>query len=188
LSQADQRAGNAKTGRPANPRHPLDWAGLPAAEVAAPWPRLGRRLKLLLALLPIVLLALPSMARAEDVILFDRDGAATAFIDANELIIYRWNGEASAYLQRASDGVFDAFGFNGRHLGWYVAGVLYGNDGEAACAMAQRLSYTQDPTPRNPRQLVHPRAVPDPIPPRPPFDNTFSPRSCDTLLSFGLNR
>lgn len=133
-------------------------------------------------------MALPRTARAEDVILYDRDGAATAYIDANDLSVFRWNGEPSAYLLRASDGVFDVFGINGRHLGWYIAGVLYGNDGSAVCAMAQRLTYTQATTPRNPRQLAHEHLPPDPIPPRPTFDNTFSGTPCDTLLSFGASR
>ncbi len=151
-------------------------------------PTIAASLRVAPALALALTIALPRTAHAEDVVLYDRDGSATAYIDANDLSVYRWNGEPSAYLQRANDGVFDVFGVNGHHLGWYMAGVLYGNDGSAACAMAERLTYSQPPTARNPRQLLHARGVPDPIPRRPAFDNAFSATPCDTLLSFGAAR
>lgn len=133
-------------------------------------------------------ICVPRAYAAEEVILFNRDGAAVAYIDSGDLSIYLWNGEPVAYLQRDGATVFNAFGFNGRHLGWYANGVLYGHDGDASCAIAARLSNVQDPGPRNPRQLLRLKTTTEPVPRRPSFYNAFSPVPCDALLEYGASR
>jgi hypothetical protein len=140
------------------------------------------------ALAWVALLAAPAAHGEQEVDLYNREGVAIAFIDASDLTIYMWNGEPAAYLLRGSDGVFNAYGYNGLHLGWYSAGVLYANDGSAVCAMAERLSYTYAKVPRNRRQLVRERAKPETAPPRPPLDNTFSVTPCEVVLDQGSER
>lgn len=58
---------------------------------------------------------------------FDRMGNAVAYLtDDYYNTIYLWNGQQVAYL-------FDdrlIYGINGRHLGWFIDGILYNNSGE----------------------------------------------------------
>jgi len=141
-----------------------------------------------LACATLLLCAAQTAQAAPEVVLYDRDGAPVAYIDSGDLSIYLWNGEPVAYVQRASGALFNAYGFNGRHLGWYFNGVLYGHDGNAACAIAARLTNTQDLGPRSPRQLLRDKTITDPVPARPEFNNSFAGELCDALLQSGASR
>ena len=56
-----------------------------------------------------------------EITLFDRKGHATAYIaDDGEGSIYTWDGHAVAYVNNEA-----VHGWNGRHLGWFIGGVLY---------------------------------------------------------------
>jgi hypothetical protein len=79
----------------------------------------------------IALLATPSVALADDVALFDGSGSASAYVAVqDELTIYLWSGEPVAYLERDSAGGFRIYGFNGKHLGWVVDGLVRNHDGD----------------------------------------------------------
>lgn len=130
----------------------------------------------------------PHAWAAEEVTLFDSYGYAVAYIDSGDLTIYLWNGEPVAYLRRDNDSRFSAFGYNGRHLGWYLNGVLYGHDGDAVCAIGGRLNTTHESNPRSQRQFVRIKAPPEPMPPLPIFYNTFSAAPCDDVLNEGASR
>src|SRR2546426_2666796 len=99
-------------------------------------------MKLLLA---TVLLFAWSVASAQDEIsLFDGNGRASAYIVANDdLTIYLWSGEPVAYLVRDRGRDFHVYGFNGKHLGWFVAGIVRDHDGDAACALKGAISNPQ---------------------------------------------
>jgi hypothetical protein len=62
-----------------------------------------------------------------ETILYDKNGEAAAYIvsDFHETI-YLWEGLPAAYLYEEDN----VFGFNGRHLGWFRADVLYNHRGE----------------------------------------------------------
>jgi hypothetical protein len=132
-------------------------------------------------------IAFPATA-AEEVTLFDRYGVAVAYIDSGDLTIYLLNGEPVAYLRRENESRFSAFGYNGRHLGWYLNGIVYGHDGDAVCAIADRLNTTHEPTPHSRRQFVRIKAPTEPVPPVPTFFNTFSAAPCDDVLEAGASR
>lgn len=69
--------------------------------------------KLELLLITLCLL-FSSVAYAREITLFDREGAAIAYIDTNdELTIFLWDGTPVAYLEKST-----IYGFNGKHLGW----------------------------------------------------------------------
>ncbi len=58
--------------------------------------------------------------------LFNRDGRPVAYLHADyHGSIFLWDGHAVAYLYDDRH----VYGFNGRHLGWFVDDILYTNDG-----------------------------------------------------------
>lgn len=67
---------------------------------------------------------------AEEITLFNPDGEAIAYIDADdeELCIYMWNGNPVAYLE-PDGGAFDIYGYNGEHLGWFEEGIVRDHEG-----------------------------------------------------------
>lgn len=69
-------------------------------------------------------------AAAEEITLFNADGEATAYIDANDedLTIYMWNGTPVAYLSSKGD-YYHIYGFNGEHLGWFDEGLVIDHNG-----------------------------------------------------------
>jgi hypothetical protein len=76
----------------------------------------------------IVLTSLSSAAITEDEIsLFDSSGKPRAYI-AEELTIYLWSGKPVAYLH-SDAGKLHVYGFNGRHLGWFVRGIIRDHGG-----------------------------------------------------------
>jgi hypothetical protein len=80
----------------------------------------------------------------EEITLFNGQGRASAYIALeDELTIYLWSGKPVAYLQSDSAGGFHLYGFNGKHLGWFVDGIVRDHDGNAACAVKERLQYTE---------------------------------------------
>ena len=66
--------------------------------------------------------------KAQEITLFDSKGAAVAYIDTNDddLPIYLWSGKAVAYISGEN-----IYGFNGKHLGWWVKGIIRDHDGDA---------------------------------------------------------
>lgn len=73
---------------------------------------------------------------ADDLLaLFNSSGEATAYI-AEDLTVYLWSGKPVAYLSEAKAG-FHIYGFNGKHLGWFVDGVARDHQGKAVGAVAE---------------------------------------------------
>ena len=95
--------------------------------------------------LTAALLGCSSFALADDeVTLFDGRGKAQAYVAmGDEMTIYLWSGKPAAYLDRDSAGGFHIYGFNGKHLGWFVGGVARDHEGNAACAVKERLPTTE---------------------------------------------
>jgi hypothetical protein len=57
--------------------------------------------------------------------LFNENGEPVAYISNDQLrTIYLWDGHPVAYLYD-----YHVYGFNGRHLGWFINGVVYDSDG-----------------------------------------------------------
>ena len=68
----------------------------------------------------------------KEISLFDKEGEAIAYI-AEDMTIYLWDGDPVAYLSN-SNNTWHVYGFNGNHLGWYIKGIVYDNDGDAVGA------------------------------------------------------
>src|SRR5579864_6900639 len=75
-------------------------------------------------------------ASDEEVTLFNSKGKAIAYIAvSDDMTIYMWNGKPVAYMEpdKGATG-FHVYGFNGKHLGWFVKGLIRDHEGDAACA------------------------------------------------------
>lgn len=64
----------------------------------------------------------------DEISLFDSKGRAIAYI-AEDDTIYLWDGKPVAYVDKAGASGRSIFGFNGKHLGWLKAEIIYDHDG-----------------------------------------------------------
>ena len=64
-------------------------------------------------------------SKAQEISLFDSQGKAVAYV-ADNLTIYLFVGKPVAYI--SNDNIY---GFNGKHLGWWVKGIIRDHDGDA---------------------------------------------------------
>lgn len=89
----------------------------------------------------VALILLCSAGRAhftsdsDEITLYSATGKPIAYIaDDDDSTIYLWSGKPVAYLQSEN-----IYGFNGKHLGWFVKGQIYNHDGEIVGAVRSRL-------------------------------------------------
>lgn len=62
-----------------------------------------------------------------EISLFNKSGEAVAYlIDDYERTIYLWDGQQTAYLFNERQ----IYGINGKHLGWFIDGVIFNTHGE----------------------------------------------------------
>lgn len=72
-----------------------------------------------------------------EITLYDGKGHPVAYIaDDGENSIYLWSGHAVAYV----DGE-NLYGWNGKHLGWFFAGVLYDLHGHRVGSIGEKCPY-----------------------------------------------
>jgi len=133
------------------------------------------------------LISISILAIAEDeVTLFDGHGKATAYIALDdELTIYLWSGKPVAYLDRDSKGGYHVYGFNGKHLGWFVGGVVWDHEGNASCAVKERLQSTKFEPFKSFKQFKPFKRFKESAPFRPSFSNSFGDTPCRFLLAEG---
>ncbi|MGJ5006789.1 4-fold beta flower protein [Bradyrhizobium oligotrophicum] len=120
-------------------------------------------------------------AIAEEISLFNAQGAATAYIDTDDdLTIYLWSGKPVAYLD---DG--NVYGFNGKHLGWFERGAIWGEDGGAACATAAAMPRTQFEPFKSFKQFKPFKSFKEFAPLKPLLSGRFGSMPCAVLLAAG---
>ena len=72
-----------------------------------------------------------------EISLFNKEGDAVAYIaDDYDRTIYFWDGQQTAYLFNDRQ----IYGVNGKHLGWFIDGVIFETGG-------QRIGFTADTCP-----------------------------------------
>lgn len=86
-----------------------------------------------------------TLANENEVSLFSNKGTPAAYVAVDErMTIYLWGGKPVAYLEPDIGATgFHVYGFNGKHLGWFVKGVIWDNDGGGSCALKEHLQSTQ---------------------------------------------
>jgi hypothetical protein len=76
---------------------------------------------------------------SDEISLYNSSLQATAYI-AEDLTLYLWSGKPVAYLDNDSVGGFHVYGFNGKHLGWFVGGIIRDHQGNVVGAVAEAFS------------------------------------------------
>jgi len=124
--------------------------------------------------------------RAQDeTTLFDADGRATAYI-AEDMTIYLWSGKPVAYLYSDSDHEgFDIYGFNGKHLGWFVGGIARDHEGNAACGVKSVVPLPQLEPLKSLKELKPLKSLRELRPLRPIFSRSWSDVPCRIFLYEG---
>jgi len=82
----------------------------------------------------------------DEISLFDSTGSATAYI-AEDMTIYLWSGTPVAYLYKDDAGGFHIYGFNGKHLGWFVGGIARDHKGNAIGGVKKAFVTATKPAP-----------------------------------------
>ena len=131
--------------------------------------------------------SIPTLTHADqEISLFNAEGRATAYIAVDdELTIYLWNGRPVAYLQSSNAGEFHFYGFNGRHLGWFVRGAIWHHDGFASCATGDVMNYTQFEPFKGFKNFKPFRDFRESPPSIPSLSSSFGQQPCGLLLMSG---
>ncbi|MDX2268663.1 MAG: hypothetical protein NW208_11195 [Bryobacter sp.] len=102
------------------------------------------------------------------------------------MTIYLWNGKPVAYLDSDKrNGGFSVYGFNGKHLGWLVQGIVRDHEGDAACAIKERMKSTDFEPFKSFKEFKPFKAFKEFAPPRPTFSKSFGSTTCSLLLAEG---
>src|SRR5262249_46965032 len=133
----------------------------------------------------VSLLLLCSNANAQDDLsLFDGKGRASAYI-TDDLTIYMWSGEPVAYLERDRARDFHVYGFNGKHLGWFVGGIVLDHEGDAARATREAISNPQLEPLKSLKALKPLKSLKELAPHRPLFSRQWGELPCRFFLKQG---
>lgn len=83
-----------------------------------------------LLILIIALISHLHWGYAQEITLFNYEGAPVAYIATNDEdnTIYLWDGTPVCYLVANAD-KYNVYGFNGEHLGWFQKGLVIDHDG-----------------------------------------------------------
>ena len=141
----------------------------------------------LLLFLSIVAILSPAASHAEDeTALFDGRGRAIAYI-ADDLTIFLWAGKPVAYLDRDNAGGFHIYGFNGKHLGWFIRGIARDHKGNAACAEKEVLRSTEFEPFKGFKEFKPFKSFKEFAPFRPTFSQDWSEMTCRLFLAQGAS-
>lgn len=139
-------------------------------------------------LLVLMLLSSTNVAASNDIDLYDNQGNAVVYISVDDdLTIYSWDGEPSAYLQRGQNDEFDVYGFNGKHLGWFTKGMLVDHDGYAACAVKDIIANPNQSSLKSLKNLKPLKSLTELPPLFPLITNAFGHTNCSLLVSSGVS-
>jgi hypothetical protein len=126
-----------------------------------------------------------SFAGDEELSLFNSKGEPVAYIaPSEEMTIYLWDGKPVAYL----DDEANVYGFNGKHLGWFVNGAIFNHQGVAECATKVRFAgYTEYEPYKSYKEYRPYRSYKEYAPYQPYLTNSFSQIPCSLFLAAGAS-
>ena len=141
----------------------------------------------ILAITIFLFVSAVATAAEDEISLFNSKGNAVAYIAMDdEMTIYIWDGKSVAYLESdTGDKGFHIYGFNGKHLGWFVDGVVRNHDGDAACAVKERMNSTESEPYKAYKQYKPYKAYTQYAPYRPAFSKVFGDVTCSVFLMEG---
>jgi len=124
---------------------------------------------------------------AEEISLFNSDGDAIAYIDAEDedLTIYMWNGTPVAYLDPDGN-AYNIYGFNGEHLGWLEDGIVRDHKGYAVGFQEGAINkYTKYEPYKSFKKYKPYKSYKKYAPYKPNYKNSFSNESLSLYLKKG---
>jgi len=150
-------------------------------------------------ILLVISLGSPCKASPDDELsLFDSTGKTIAYI-GEAMTVYLWsgkplayltedreaqgagaamsaaNGKPLAYLTEDREGGFHIYGFNGKHLGWFVKGIVRDHRGSAVGGIEEVFSSPTKPQPlKGLRELTPLKSLTELAPLRPLFTRNWS--------------
>ena len=144
-------------------------------------------------LFALVLCPLVLRCQIDETTLFNADGSPEAYISfaQDSPTIYMWSGEPVAYLTSTLGGYFNIYGFNGKHLGWYLDGDVRSHEGNLVCGVHRVVRAVSVPKPeplKSNKQSAPPKSPKEPAPMRPLFRRQWSSTHCGLFLSDGAIR
>lgn len=127
------------------------------------------------------------LSASDEITLFNSRGNAMAYI-ADDLTIYLWSGKPVAYLKPDTrhDGL-DIYGFNGKHLGWFVHGIAWNHDGDGACGVKEVLPVTTLEPLKSLKALKPLKSLRELAPLRPIFSRRWAKIPCNVFLFEGAD-
>jgi len=144
-----------------------------------------KKLALLFACSSLGMTLILAQTDGDEISLFNSEGKPVAYI-AEELTNYLWSGKPVAYLDEDSSGGFHVYGFNGKHLGWFVRGIIRDHQGHRVGGVKEVfLSSTQFEPFKSFKQFKPFKSFKEFAPFRPFFDNTWSDTSLRLFLFQG---
>jgi len=126
-------------------------------------------------ILLVISLGSPCKASPDDELsLFDSTGKTIAYI-GEAMTVYLWSGKPLAYLTEDREGGFHIYGFNGKHLGWFVKGIVRDHRGSAVGGIEEVFSSPTKPQPlKGLRELTPLKSLTELAPLRPLFTRNWS--------------
>jgi len=144
-----------------------------------------RKLALFVACSSLGMTLILAQTDGDEISLFNSKGKPVAYI-AEELTIYLWSGKPVAYLDEDSSGGFHIYGFNGKHLGWFVKGIIRDHNGDRVGGVKEVfVSRTQFEPFKSFKQFQPFKSFKEFAPFRPFFKNTWSDTSLTLFLLQG---
>ena len=139
-------------------------------------------------LLPLFMLVLsPVLLRCqfEATTLFNADGGSDVYISFSEdqPTVYLWTGKPVAYLASSAGGGFSVYGFNGKHLGWYVSGVVRDHEGRPVCGVYREVLNPKPEPQKFLKQALPEKTSKQVAPLRPLYKRQWSSATCGLFLS-----
>jgi len=142
-------------------------------------------------------------AQSEEITLFNSQGKAIAYIAqaplnkifylliayiaTEDMTIYMWGGKPVAYLTN-DDGKFNIYGFNGKHLGWFIKGILRDHEGDVAGFIKDAVNITTEYEPyKNYKQYKPYKSYKESSPYLPYLSNNFSKTPLSLFLEEGVD-
>ncbi len=131
-------------------------------------------------LIIILLLITLQLSAQKEIALFDSDGDAIAYI-SEDSTIYLWEGKPVAYLDKDN-----IYGFNGKHLGWFVDEVVRDHKGHRVGTTKNSANIITKIEPiKGIKQIVPIKEIQDLVPIKPLFNNKLSDYNLEAFLLAG---
>ena len=128
-----------------------------------------------------------AFSQNDEISLFNSKGIATAYIDTDDLTIYLWDGKPVAYLSK-SNGEFNIYGFNGKHLGWFIKGIVRDHDGDAVASTKEATNNYKEYEPYKGFKEYKPyKSYKEYAPYKPYFSTSWSKTNFKLFLLQGLD-